>query len=52
MDPVTAKRAKVGLDVKSADYLKFKNIVMTIKLVLAYQWVSRFYVLMEMIARQ
>ena len=25
MDPVTAKRAKVGLDVKSADYLKFKN---------------------------
>ena len=25
MDPVTAKRAKVGLDVKSSDYLKFKN---------------------------
>ena len=25
MDPVTAKRAKVGLDVKSTDYLKFKN---------------------------
>ena len=25
MDPVTAKRAKMGLDVKSIDYLKFKN---------------------------
>ncbi len=25
MDPITAKRAKVGLDVKSIDYLKFKN---------------------------
>ena len=25
MDPVTAKRAKVGLDVKSIDYLKLKN---------------------------
>ena len=25
MDPVTAKRAKVGLEVKSIDYLKYKN---------------------------
>ena len=40
MDPVTAKRAKVGLNVKSSDYLKFKNRLKELELMLSLIHIS------------